>query len=145
MRFSNPFIKRDALKYAPNVKCEGITMRIPRLGLIALIFCLVAASSSSKSVFILTFEKPVEDILKVKNSIEHSVKIASSPSGYMEMSVSILEPNRIKISYFQGRPGCSKTPAVDGAVDIIETTKNNLEAEYGPIHIEQHHSANVAP
>lgn len=61
----------------------------------------------------------------------------------MEMRVTILEPNRIEVSYFQGRPGCSKTPEVDGAVSIIESTKNKLEVEYGPVLIEQHHKANA--
>ena len=123
-------------------------MRVLRAGLAVLAFGLLAASSSSHSVFIVTFEKPLDDPSRAKQTIERLARVSTPPSGFMEMEVRILEPNRLTVSYLQGRPGCSKTPQVDGAVSAIESTKKQLEAEYGPVRIEQQHSANsgaIAP
>ena len=60
----------------------------------------------------------------------------------MAMEVKAVDSNRITVSYLQGRPGCSSTPEVDGAVSTIESVKRELEATYGPVRIEQQHRAN---
>src|SRR5205814_9893401 len=98
-------------------------MRVLRVSLAVLALGLLAASSSSHSVFVLTFEKPPDDPSRVKQTIERLARVSTPPGGFMEMEVKILEPNRLTVSYLQGRPGCSKTPEVDGAVSGIESTK----------------------
>ena len=123
-------------------------MRVLRASLAVLALGLLAASSSSHSVFVLTFEKTPDDLSRVKQTIERLARVSTPPGGFMDMEVRILEPNRLTVSYLQGRPGCSKTPEVDGAVSAIESTKRQLEAEYGPVRIEQQHNANsraIAP
>lgn len=123
-------------------------MRILRVSLAVLALGMLAASSSSHSLFVLTFEKPPDDPSRVKQAIERLARVSAPPGGFSEMEVRILAPNRLTVSYLQGRPGCSKTTEVDGAVNAIESTKRQLEAEYGPVRIEQQHSANsgaIAP
>lgn len=117
-------------------------MQVLRAVLLVLTFSLVAASSSSESVFTLTFENSVEDMSKVKTLVEHTAKITTRPEEYTSMQVLILDANHLEVSYLQGKPGCSGTPNVDGAVSAMETTIKSIEAEYGPVHIDQQHRAN---
>lgn len=123
-------------------------MRALRASVAVLALGVLAASSSSHSVFVLTFERPTPDVAREKDTIQRLARLPTPPGGFMAMEVIALDPARFEVSYLQGRPGCSNIPEVDGAANAIDSTKKQLEAEYGPLRIEQRHRANsgaVAP
>lgn len=117
-------------------------MHVLRTIVIAFAFSQVAASSTSESVFTLTFEKPVEDMSKLKDMVQHSATLAAHSGEFLSTQVLVLDTNHLEVSYIQGRPGCAAKPEVDDAISAMKTTVKSLEAEYGPVHRDQHHRAN---
>jgi len=105
---------------------------------------LLAATNSTDSVFVVTFERPVGDISKARNEVERLASIPRPKDAYLSIETKVTGPNQITVWYSEARGGCASHPQVDGAAAAVQGVQKSLEAEYGPIHVEQWSWANGA-
>ena len=105
---------------------------------------LIAATNSTDSVFVVTFERPVSDIAKAEDDIARLAWIPGPRDAYLSIKTKVTGPNQITVWYREARGGCANHPAVEGAAAAVQGVQKSFEAEYGPIHVEQWSWANGA-